>query len=105
LGKGDNCQSGGTVYASRKGYTLLDRRLYLPDEWFDAAHRERWQRCGIPPDTRFTTKQALALEMLRDLGTAGTLPFCWVTCDEAFGRDGAFLDGGAAPLVLGRSTP
>ena len=51
-------------YASRKGYTLLDRRLYLPDEWCDAAHRERWQRCGIPEETRFTTKQTLALEML-----------------------------------------
>jgi SRSO17 transposase len=97
LGKVDNCQSGVfAAYASRKGYTLLDRRLYLPDEWFDAAHRERWQRGGIPPETRFATKQALALAMLRDLGTAGTLPFRWVTCDEAFGRDGVFLDGVAA---------
>ena len=97
LGKVDNCQSGVfTAYASRKGYTLLDRRLYLPDEWFDAAHRERWHRCGIPEETRFTTKQTLALEMLQALVTTGTLRFRWVTCDEAFGRDGAFLDGVAA---------
>jgi SRSO17 transposase len=33
LGKVDHCQAGGfTAYASRKGYTLLDRRLSLPEE-------------------------------------------------------------------------
>jgi SRSO17 transposase len=97
VGKVDNCQSGVfAAYASRKGYTLLDRRLYLPDEWFDTAHRERWQRCGIPEETRFTTKQTLALEMLQALVITGTLRFRWVTGDEVFGRDGAFLDGVAA---------
>jgi hypothetical protein len=34
--------------------------------------------------------------MLQALVTTGTLRFRWVTCDEAFGRDGAFLDGVAA---------
>jgi SRSO17 transposase len=97
LGKVDTCQAGVfTAYASRKGYTLLDRRLYLPEEWFDAAHRERWQRCGIPEEIPFTTKPALALEMLRAIVTAGTPRFGWVTCDEAFGRDTGFLDGVAA---------
>ncbi len=34
LGKVANCQAGVFLgYASRKGYTLLDRRLYLPEEW------------------------------------------------------------------------
>jgi SRSO17 transposase len=37
--------------------------------------------------------------MVQTLGTEGRLRFRWVTCDEAFGRDGAFLDGVAA---LGR---
>jgi SRSO17 transposase len=97
LGKVDNCQAGVfAAYASRKGYTLLDRRLYLPEDWFDAAHRERWQRCGSPEETPFTTKPALALEMLQTIVTAGTPRFCWVTCDEAFGRDTGFLDGVAA---------
>jgi SRSO17 transposase len=97
LGKVDNCQAGVfTAYASRQGYTLLDRRLYLPEEWFDAAHRERWKHCGIPDETPFQTKPALALEMLRAVVTAGTLRFRWVTGDEAFGRDSAFLDGVAA---------
>jgi SRSO17 transposase len=34
LGKTANCQAGVFLgYASRHGYTLLDRRLYLPKEW------------------------------------------------------------------------
>lgn len=97
LGKVDNCQAGVfTAYASRKGYTLLDRRLYLPEEWFDAAHRERWKKCGIPEETPFQTKPGLALEMLRAIVAAGSLRFRWVTCDEAFGRDTEFLEGVAA---------
>jgi SRSO17 transposase len=92
LGKVDNCQSGVfTAYASRQGYTLLDRRLYLPEAWFDAAHRERWTKCGIPAETPFQTKPALALEMLG--AAVGPLRFRWVTCDEAFGREPDFLDG------------
>jgi SRSO17 transposase len=100
LGKVDNCQAGVfTAYASRTGYTLLDRRLYLPEEWFDAAHRARWRKCAIPDATPLQTKPALALEMLQALAHEGSLRWHWVTCDEAFGRDSAFLDGTAA---LGR---
>jgi len=100
LGKVDNCQAGVfAAYASRKGYMLLDRRLYLPEVWFDVAHRERWGKCGIPAETLCKTKQVLALEMVQAIMTEGGLRFRWLTCDEAFGRDGAFLDGIAA---LGR---
>jgi SRSO17 transposase len=100
VGKVDNCQAGVfTAYASRKGYTLLDRRLYRPEAWFDAAHRERWRQCGIPAETPFQPKPVLALEMLQALVRQGGLRWRWMTCDEAFGRAGAFLDGTAA---LGR---
>jgi SRSO17 transposase len=93
LGKVDNCQVGVfAAYASRKGYTLLDRRLYLPEEWFDEDHRERWEKCGIPDDTRLKTKPELALEMLEATMAEGTLDFRWVTCDEAYGKDTVFLD-------------
>jgi SRSO17 transposase len=52
-GKKDNCQAGVFVgYASRKGATLLDRRLYLPESWFDEDHKARWQDCQIPEETR-----------------------------------------------------
>ena len=100
VGKVDNCQAGVfAAYASRKGSTLLDRRLYLPEEWFDAAHRERWGKCGMPDETLCETKQALALEMVQAVVTEGGPRFRWLTYDEACGRDGAFLDGIAA---LGR---
>lgn len=93
LGKVENCQAGVfAAYASRKGYTLLDRRLYLPEAWFDEDHRERWEKCGIPDDTPFKTKPELALEMLKAAVAEGTLRFRWVTCDEDYGKDPDFLD-------------
>jgi SRSO17 transposase len=97
LGKVENCQVGVFgAYASRKGYTLLDRRLYLLEEWFDEDHRERWEKCGVPDDTVFKTKPELALEMLKAVVAEGTLDFRWVAGDEAYGRDTAFLDGVAS---------
>ena len=92
-GKVDNCQASVFVgYASRHGYTLLDRRLSLPQEWFEPAAQARWKRCAIPKDTPFRTKPQLAWEMIDKLHTAGTLPFAWVTCDEAFGDNHEFLE-------------
>jgi len=39
LGKTANCQAGVFLaYASAHGYALLDRRLYLPEEWFSDAY-------------------------------------------------------------------
>ena len=97
LGKVANCQVGVFgAYASRKGYTLLDRRLYLLEEWFGEDHRGRWEKCGIPDDTVFKTKPELALEMLKAVVAEGTLDFRWVAGDEAYGRDTAFLDGVAS---------
>jgi SRSO17 transposase len=94
LGKVENCQVGVfAAYASRQGYTLLDRRLYLPEAWFDEDHRARWEKCGIPDETLFQTEPALALEMLKAVVAEGTLDFRWVACDEAYGKDPAFLDG------------
>jgi len=93
LGKVENCQTGVfAAYANRKGYTLLDRRLYLPEEWFDEDHRERWEKCGIPDDMPFKTKPELAWEMLEAVVKEGVLGFRWVACDETYGRDPAFLD-------------
>jgi len=94
LGKVANCQAGVFLsYASPHGYTLLDRRLYLPQEWIeDDAYAERRTQCGMPDDIAFQTKPQLAAEMLRAVQEAGTLPYTWLTCDAAFGRDTNFLD-------------
>ena len=62
IGKVDNCQVGVYLaYSSPKGYTLLDRRLYLPEKWFSDEYATGWQRCGIPEETPFLTHQELAL--------------------------------------------
>ena len=97
LGKVENCQVGVLgCYASRQGYTLVDHRLYLPEKWFDDEHEERWKKCAIPQETTFKSKPQLALEMLRAVVAQGCLRFRWVTCDEAYGGNPAFLDGVAA---------
>jgi SRSO17 transposase len=61
VGKRANCQAGVFLgYASHKGYTLLDRRLYLPHEWVeDEAYAPRRRRCGVPTDIPFKTKPTL----------------------------------------------
>jgi SRSO17 transposase len=39
-GKIENCQVGTLLsYATVKGHVLLDRRLYLPEEWCHDAER------------------------------------------------------------------
>ena len=60
LGKRANCQAGVFVgYMSSQGYTLLDRRLYVPAEWLtDDAYTERRRQCGLPPDLMFKTQPA-----------------------------------------------
>lgn len=97
LGKIANCQQGVfTAYVSRKGYTFVDRRLYLPEEWFDAAHASLRQRYGVPPTLQFQTEPQLALEMLHELVERAVVPFAWVVADEHYGMIPAFLDGVAA---------
>ncbi len=88
-GKKDNCQAGVFLaYASRKGTTLLDRRLYLPAAWFTDAYVDRWQACAIPPGTPFQTKHDRAGDLVeRAVQDAAR----WVVCDEGFGDDPAFL--------------
>jgi SRSO17 transposase len=84
-GKVDNCQIGVFLaYASRLGYTLLDRELYLPKEW--ANDPPRCRQAGIPEDRRCTTKPQLAQPMLARACTAG-VPAQWVTGDSVYGAD------------------
>jgi len=96
-GKKDNCQAGVYLgYASREGYTLLDRRLYLPVAWFTEEYAERWRACGIPRGTAFRTKHELAAELVEEAKAAGQLRARWVACDEGYGDSPALLDRWAA---------
>jgi SRSO17 transposase len=90
-GKTDTCRAGVFLgYASRTGYTLLDRRLFLPETWFDADHAARWRACGIPAETRFQTKAELGAELVEQARGAGRAS--WLVCDAWFGRHQALLD-------------
>lgn len=92
-GKRDNCQAGVYLgYASRQGYTLLDRRLSLPACWFTPEYQERWDACRIPASTPFQTKPALAAGMVAQLQAERRLRARWLACDEGYGQDPAFLD-------------
>jgi SRSO17 transposase len=97
LGKIANCQEGVFLaYASRRGYSFMDERLYIPQEWFDAPHRRLRQVCGLPDTVHFHTEGELALEMLERLKAGGVVPFQWVAYDESYGKNPAFSDAIAA---------
>src|SRR5215467_7958103 len=74
------------AYAAAAGSAFLDRALYLPRSWTDDPARCR--AAGIPPDTTFATKPALARQMITAALDAGT-PAAWVTADEVYGQDPA----------------
>ena len=83
LGKICNCQLGVFLtYASSKGHTPLDRRLYIPEGWME--DKERRLEAGVPKELEFATKPELALEMIREATAAG-VPYRWVTGDCAYG--------------------
>ncbi len=93
LGKRANCQASVLLgYASSRGHTLLDRRLYLPEEWFDDAHTERRDACGVPQTVRFQTKPELGWAMLQTVFTEKVVPLQCVAMDAAFGRDLTLLN-------------
>jgi len=84
-GKVDNCQMGVLLGdASPLGHALLDRELYVPEEWTD--DRERCQDAGIPADRHFATTPQLARQMLARAFAAG-VPAPWVTGDSVYGHD------------------
>lgn len=93
LGKRANCQAGVFVgYSSKAGYSLLDKRLYVPKEWFTPEYAPKRFKCHVPANLTFKTKNQLAWEMIEEVAQSGTLPVHWVTMDEAFGKDSSLLD-------------
>jgi SRSO17 transposase len=72
------------AYASRHGYTLIDREVYLPRCWTDDP--ARCAAAGVPEQVRFATKITLARRMLTRAADAG-VPASWCTADEFYGGD------------------
>ena len=101
VGKIANCQIGVFLaYASRSGPMLLDRELYLPQQWADDA--ERRAEAGVPGEARCVPKPTLARCLLERAFAAG-VPASWVTADSVYGGDYKlrhFLEERAQPFVL-----
>jgi SRSO17 transposase len=97
LGKVANAQVGVYLgYASRKGHSFLDGRLFLPEPWFASEYQELRQACGVPPEQGYQTKPEIGLELLQNALQRGALPFQWVAADELYGDSPHFRDGIAA---------
>jgi SRSO17 transposase len=100
-GRIENCQIGVFLtYATPKGHSLIDRALYLPQEW--ATDRERRGEAKVPTEVEFQTKPRLAQGMLADAFAAGVVA-SWVTGDSIYGGDRRlrlWLEERQQPFVL-----
>jgi SRSO17 transposase len=103
-GKRENCQVGVFLtYSSlvpAQTQVLVDRELYLPEEWISDLARRR--EAGIPDDVPFATKPELARRLLERVHAAG-LPAAWVTGDTVYGGNPplrAWLQEQRQPYVL-----
>jgi len=88
------------AYASGRGHALIDRELYLPQDWAEDGARRA--TAGIPRAVSFATKPQLAQRMMARAIAAG-VPFAWVVGDAVYGSDRRlrrFLEQHARPFVL-----
>jgi len=91
-GKVDNCQVGVFAgYVSKRGYALIDKRLFIPEQWFRDEYRGRRKKCNLPEDIVFKTKPQLAAEMLQAIHEEKTLPFKYVLADTIYGDSPEFI--------------
>jgi SRSO17 transposase len=82
-GKVENCQIGVFLtYASSKGHSPIDRRLYMPEGWM--TDPERLKAAGVPNWVKFQTKPEMGVGMLEKATLFG-YPYKWVTGDSVYG--------------------
>jgi SRSO17 transposase len=95
LGKEDNCQVGVfLVGVTPGGVALLDHQIYLPESWCEdsKAGQERRAKVRVPETVCFQTKPQIAADLIHRTAVLDIVHFEWVTADEAYGRNGNFLD-------------
>ena len=93
LGKVEHCQVGVFAgYASRQGYAVVDKRLFLPEVWCTEAYAARRAQCQVPPEVTLQSKPQLAATMLQAIVREGLLPFKYVVADCLYGNSPDFLD-------------
>ncbi len=83
-GRVENCQVGVFLsYVTALGHALIDRELYLPQDW--CADALRRQAAHIPETVAFRTKPELGQRMIQR-AQAADLPFRWVVADTVYGH-------------------
>jgi SRSO17 transposase len=93
IGKVENCQVGVfAAYVSESGYSLVDKRLFIPKQWFSEEYEERREKCKLPERVAFKTKPQLAAEMLRGIAAERVLPFKYVLADSLYGMSPEFIE-------------
>lgn len=85
-GRRENCQVGVFLaYVSRRGCAILDRELYLSEDW--SYDRKRTKKAGVPDELQpLQTKGELAKDMIDRALEAG-VPCAWVAGDAASCND------------------
>src|SRR5262249_42928716 len=80
VGKGE--VGGFMVWGGAGGRALVDRELYLPEEWI--LDRDRARRAGVAEDVAFASKPDLAVRMIeRAVNAHGNV--AWVVANGAIG--------------------
>ena len=93
IGKVDNCQVGVFGgYVSEHGYALVDKRLFIPKQWFSDPYQVRRRKCELPEEVVFKTKPQLAADMLTSLSSEKQLPFKYVLTDSVYGMSPEFIE-------------
>jgi len=83
-GQVENCQVGVFLsYVTALGHALIDRDLYVPEDWCHDLPRRR--AAHIPDTLTFATKPELAKRMVQRVQAAG-LPIRWVVADTVYGH-------------------
>lgn len=78
-----------TTYATERGHALIDRDLYVQEDWF--ADPDRMAKAGFPPEHAFATKPELAIAQAKRALAAGIRP-AWAAGDEVYGRSTALRE-------------
>ncbi len=86
----ENCQVGVFLsYVTSQGHGLIDRELYLPEDW--CSDLPRRQAAHIPDALAFQTKPELAIRMLQRAHDTH-LPAHWVVGDTVYGHSSQLRD-------------
>jgi SRSO17 transposase len=92
-GKVDNCQVGVfAAYTSVHGYALIDKRLYIPKQWFGKDYTARRKKCKLPSEIEFKTKPQLAVDMLQGIAKRKQIPFRYVLADSVYANSPEFIE-------------